>query len=816
MKKNNSLVALSQKLYQFLVLGLIIFLSFSLPDEVYSQPVKEEVRIVTEALAKYSISKNDLVSRTLLKIGYRPQNKEWNGYPVINKLRIAYIAAEEANAGDGEKVLSRIAKEVYKKYDGAKDDLEVRKLNDIEAKDQFDFLHPTNLDEIKLDPEIRKGIESISKYTEKGALGGTRRILLDFYGLSKDEAFDILSRSRSSKEALEVGITKAKIPPKQKVRMAEIVETITKKYDSARHDVAFEKFLKAPPPYRYVDEVAKKKKLDINQHYVSKTKALEIYKRYLIKEYPDPESRKYQQSIKRKKGFGGIIFGSSVEVSPDLGSIKRVNWIPYYEEGSDSITKTGMLEVTFEDGSQQIVPLLFEEDVFLANQILNNSEIPYKSEDGIGLVGIEYIDLEPQKIQRGKPILHPDIFGHELGWACVITDFIPGADLDIINSLKEGGCTKKELVLAKKWLSNVETSWKITDVPMIISNNGEVIEVKSNYKDNLDKAFLRMFSFHNLADTAAEEKEFRQLLPPLTNSINEYERLNQFAKVLGLFRWFNEQNVQLIGLPEFSPAYDFVHNIYLDANLTINTLYIDEDWNELKKSMLYYQARLDSISGNSSPSFQRYNKMLRNNLALLMKRKDKTYVQFQQAWDRKDLRMENCQSIFSQISSDTLGWQYYSYPTEVGDSNDSVIARLMDTIRRIDVYDLMYRYCSNIEDRFILSAQDSLETNGSEKIDTYLSLVNRANSLKLIDKGKKKKQLSKVIDDIKDLLEEELEFYSSLRTETEEWMKLRDKTVSKICPNYVEWKEIQYKLGIFLRVEYDNIAYLQSELCHRN
>lgn len=813
MKKHNIYQILKKRVYSFLVVCFATILFF--PNMVYNQTVKEEIRNVTEAVAKYSTIENDLVRGILLRIGYEPLTIEWNSYPVVNKLRIAYITAEEAKPGNGKKVLNTIAREVYNKYDGAKYDLEIKKMYGGETVEHADFIHPPNLDEIKINPEIRRGIESISEYTEKGALGGTRRILLDFYGLSKDEAYDVLIKSKSSKEALEVGLTKAQIPPEHKVRIAEIVETITKKYDSARYDIAFERFLKDQAPYRYVNKVANKKKLDINQHYVSKTKVKETYKKYLSKEYPTPQSRKYEQSIKTRDGFGGIIFGSTVEVSPDLGRIKRVDWIPYYEEGSDSITKTGMLEVTFEDGSQKIVPLLFEEDVFLANQILSNSEIPYKSEDGIGLVGIEYIDLEPQKIQRGKPILHPDIFGHELGWVCVITDFIPGADLDIINSLKEEGCTKKEILLAKKWLSNVETSWKITDVPMIISNNEEIIEVKSNYQDNLDQTFLRMFSYHNLADTAAEEKEFRQLLPPLTNSINEYERLNQFAKVLGLFRWFNEQNVQLVGLPEFSPAYEFVHNIYLDANLTINTLSIDEDWNELKKSMLYLQARLDSISGNSSPSFQRYNKMLRSNLALLMRRKDKTYLQFQQAWDREEgLGMENCQSISSQIPSDTLMWQYYSYPTDVGDPNDSVIARLMDTIRRIDVYDLMYRYYSNMEDRFILSAEDSLEANGSDKIDIYLSLVNRANSLKLIDK--KKKQLSKVIDDIKDLLEEELEFYSSLRTEKGELMKLRDKTLSKICPNYLEWKEIQYTLGVFLRIEYDNIAYLKSELCDRN
>jgi uncharacterized protein YozE (UPF0346 family) len=578
-------------------------------------------------LAEYIDSPNR-ADKFIKAIGYEPPThlkSAWKKFPAIRKIEMAYEAYQ--NKGNGKKFLSKLSNSIQKNNGAIGYETKLKSILDLNYEGDLSYNHSTIYQEVNLPQPIRSQIMTISKYTEAGAFGGVRGVLQYKLGLPEDEVYKILRESTSFTDAFERGLNQAKIPPSQQARITNLTKDLMKKYPSATYDEALKDFLKKnnvepnifdPGRNRVTNSITKaklKKPTAIKTNVKTKK-----YNVFISKYYPEKNNRLFSKMIKTPRGHGGVIFGNTITDETNLPNMESIRFIP-----TDTILENrliGNLEFIFENGTEFVEYGVYEEDVYAANELVfKNSTQGYIENEGIGLASIQgsafnYFESE---IPYGV-LLHPVIVNLELGWAALMADALPISLAEMNNSLNKVEIKTKDSILIAKALDSATGRYKIVDIPIRIKVEENRLELyRSDMPDSLiiEDVFITMQSFKEIWDddnnepeiVSFENKDFYNAIPILTNSIDEYKRINQFAKIFALFRWAKSKEVKAEKnkIPEVginflveSPELIFITT---EGNIKYNSL---ED-NHLK----YKEARLKLI------------KLLENNLKLYEENYDK-------------------------------------------------------------------------------------------------------------------------------------------------------------------------------------------------
>mgnify|MGYP000293315821 CR=1 FL=1 len=248
----------SQIFSAFRVVFFSLLLFATLSGNLFSQSISSDDKKFIESLATYtSQSSSNTTAQLLAKYGYDESKipssitpSEWSQFPALRKIETAYLAAEEAVTGSGKLFLNALAQDLANDYDSAEHLLYEKNsilakndsyLNTIKGKTRnFTFSQSINVNQIpRLSGDVKKLILRISSYTEQGALGGLPGVLTRF-GLNQDQVYDIIRKSTSHFEALQIGLSKSKIPPSHKERLTYTYDEIKVLYESARKQLSSE------------------------------------------------------------------------------------------------------------------------------------------------------------------------------------------------------------------------------------------------------------------------------------------------------------------------------------------------------------------------------------------------------------------------------------------------------------------------------------------------------------------------------------------------------------------------------------------------
>ncbi|MDX2070252.1 MAG: hypothetical protein SFV55_17625 [Haliscomenobacter sp.] len=555
----------------FKTIFLISLLSLNSLFNVFGQieqglPIPETIN----AVAKYAQAGGDRTIQLLQSYGYSPPvqlQNEWVRYPSVRKITMAYQAAEAASPGNGEKLLAMLSKDMAQKYQGILSEKPLAKFfgNISTEISKITFKTALASSNVNLADDIKKSIMAISKYTESGALGGTRGILKFHFEIHDDNLFDILNKSKTHTEALEKGISLAKSPPPPQERLKNVTQQLYKCYEGARTDKALNSI--AENPYknqtRSLNPNTPKipnpqppgpSSVDAASNYQNptiKNSSVEKYNKFLDNNYGGQSSRKmgFRNVVRTRAGFGGVILGDTVVASSTLPKLESVRWIS--NEIDKSSLPTGVLEFIFVDGSERIFPSVNLEDAYAGYTIAFNNPTNNKLEEAHGLAGI-YERYDSNNMTRWEVILHPVIENLELGLIALMCDVLPIADEELKEKIRDCNCDTNSRV--EKWLNGyLPSTWKITDVPIFIDQSGSFLtlkrmDIEQNSKE-IDQSLITMHGFGLFGTESQEEREFYSISPILIKSTREYERLNDFVKVFALMRWAKFSNATFLNPP---------------------------------------------------------------------------------------------------------------------------------------------------------------------------------------------------------------------------------------------------------------------------
>jgi hypothetical protein len=596
----------------FTILGILLFSVSTYAQDVLS---KEQTEEAFKSLAKYTSGAFDKTSQILENQGYRPPaylQNEWKQFPAIRKIEMAYEAAENASKEGGQKFLALLSKNLAQKYEAVNHEESLKSITQGDLKpEKLEFKHPSTYRNVKLPKSVEKQIMSISKYTEVGALGGTRGVLKYQFGLSDDAVYDILRSSNSSKEALEKGLSKSKVPPSHQERLRNVSKTLQKNYEGARNDKALtdaaneRKGANSKPNTnsrkRVTSDFHEKTQLANPNLKPDNSQSKSRYNSYTKTNYATPEAKKFGSMRVKRGGFGGVIFGNKVVDETNLPSLKQIRFIATEHLSPDGMPM-GALEFIFEDGSEYVESSVLIEDILAANEIVFGKENEYTKGDGIGLAGIENSIFYPDSSSRWEVVVHPAIANFELGWAALFSDVFPIASNEMLEKLKEGS-SEDDFYTGFLWsLLSTPQTWKIVDVPLAINieeNTLQLYRLDLPDSSRVSNAYITMQGFNDEL-SPNEEKLFYKIVPSLTNSIYEFHRINEFARVLALFRWAKEKGGKLINLPREIKYVSAPESVFITKEKRIKYYTLEED---MKRFVDFKNDVIDSIE-NELTGFQ--------------------------------------------------------------------------------------------------------------------------------------------------------------------------------------------------------------------
>lgn len=270
-------------------------------------------------------------------------------------------------------------------------------------------------------------------------------------------------------------------------------------------------------------------------------------------------SVKFQSVIRFRGGFGGVVLGNDVNDATGR-NLRKISWSPSPDGG-----EIGPLTFEFEGGKVAHLPSVRREDAYAAHAIIfagvtekdDAEEIhiePAAEGEAIGLVGLEnavpYFECGDDDLfnigNRWNFVIHPAIAKLSLGRAAVLCDVLPlarGRSVLVEQVQRESDRdTARELA---RLLNKAVTTYKIFDMPVTVSISGEMLNVAScgpdaagASEDTCRNAFLTFQGFADEDDPIADvPAAFFKIAPALVRASSAYARLNDFARVLALYRW---------------------------------------------------------------------------------------------------------------------------------------------------------------------------------------------------------------------------------------------------------------------------------------
>jgi hypothetical protein len=568
--------------------------------------VPDKVSEALRVMGPYVANSNDVVDRFLDDLGYTHPGipaQAWREFSPTARLETAYLSAEEAVPGGGERMLALLSRALAQEYESAANDENLRQFIKLKVEGRVAFreISDRNLSErrAKIAEPVRKAIEALSVYCEGGGFG-MRAVLVYFFSIEPGRAEQIMRTGSTVQDILLRGAAEVS-PANLDGAMVRLVSNLDREFESIRAERSLDHWRNRPqdraapisqsrwsgpkdsrpwkpddgplPPAPKGPQSGPKDKpkgppiVDWRSHW---TKGYDTFSK---KNYGSSRPGSFRPVIKNIRGFGGVILGNDVS-APGIPELKGIEWKSDPDDKS-----SGLLRFHF-PGKMADWPNVRADEAFAAYQIVftgvsdpegkNILVPPAIKGDAIGLVGlvdsVPYFDCGPERVvndgRRWNFVLHPALADYPLGWSVLMCDALPLEELrpHLIRKIGER-VTEKE---AKRFQNVFEksfawTTYKFTDVPMEITLQGDKVSIQrkgekgDEFPPELRKAAFLTLNLYSGRAVHDADKEFYPLVPSLTKASLDFERLNEFAKVLGVMRWAKDQGASFKIAPP-SPA----------------------------------------------------------------------------------------------------------------------------------------------------------------------------------------------------------------------------------------------------------------------
>lgn len=277
------------------------------------------------------------------------------------------------------------------------------------------------------------------------------------------------------------------------------------------------------------------------------------YKDFVRQSYGGPRAGRFIRVLGSAGGFGGVVFGNKV-IDAELPVPVELTWVP---DGAGAAE--GKLVCRFGDRSATLENVS-KEDAYAAHLIVyrgvgkpddeNRVEPVASIDEAIGLVGIHdavpYYDCGPEGIthegRRWKVVMHPALADLRLGWSTLMCDVLPLTGETGVLLRRVAARDKDAAADLREAFERGET-YKFSDVPLQVNVRDGRLLVQRPEEPGLGaneevraSAFLT-FTPYSGGKAVAKDDPYYKLIPALTRSSADYERLNNFARVLTVYRW---------------------------------------------------------------------------------------------------------------------------------------------------------------------------------------------------------------------------------------------------------------------------------------
>lgn len=426
----------------------------------------------------------DLMDHVLkTRLGYDHNgisDNDWRDLPALYKLETAYLAAERASEGGGEKMLAMLAKALAQDYAWMEESQVFKPFIEQSLEDgekiRFAELSISDAAENRpqLTPEARALAAEISSLCNSG--NKARSVLIDYFGLRPSEARAFVNE-RTLKDAFErafetsaneaeldrklvrfvhdhdfesVGFKENKrfdpwrgidpngpspLAPKPKNPPGDGSGFSWANRDSGLRSSGFKFFEPGPGPRKIQSPIAKHSSSDFNDTEAAKHQAMAKgdFDRLIADEkhgYKEKRVPRFDEATKDPKGLGGIILGNNVE--------DHVGKRPRTLKWGSSDGSVGELQIQCDDGEISLANVSREHAVVAYRLFFSDDQTARvdPNKQAIGLLGVydqQLVDLnyrdrtQPQGtfVNISRLVTHPAIADLKISRDLAVCDTFP-------------------------------------------------------------------------------------------------------------------------------------------------------------------------------------------------------------------------------------------------------------------------------------------------------------------------------------------------------------------------------------------------------
>jgi hypothetical protein len=198
-------------------------------------------------VARYTGGKQVKAEELIRKLGYVPPMGEsaWNGLAVVRQLEVAFRAAAAADPDrGGQFFLAAFLRDLTPSSEAAKKDASLLRLVKLATLlGEFRFKEPSAAQtSAPLPKDIVETIRLLAEYSSRSLLGSQHHILVKYFKLPSDAAFELFAGGQSYHQVLLQALGKVEAGQQDGV-LRSIVASLATHYDTARRERSLAPFL---------------------------------------------------------------------------------------------------------------------------------------------------------------------------------------------------------------------------------------------------------------------------------------------------------------------------------------------------------------------------------------------------------------------------------------------------------------------------------------------------------------------------------------------------------------------------------------------
>jgi hypothetical protein len=570
----------------------------------YGEILTSNKKRIVEELASAITAPPDRTNQILEEMGFdgyqaRFSYFDYERWPALRKIELAYFAAEEAQAGGGDLFLRKMSRIIATDHSRAISFDPVLKPYfadgsiDPGVRKAIAFRIPSTVPSSLPPPEIRAAILAMEPHVSR-LPGGAAGLMQVCCNVSPDKIYEILRHADSTGSALWTAIEIGEVPPETSERFKRLVERIL---ESSRA-MAMVPALKPPADTAGTEGTAGKDKSTAAAH-----KAYETAEEAINKAQnppatpgvapatspspnggpggsgPSGNAKRFQDVMNSARpgwtpgsvtspsppwrpsfsfmrssprGLGGVLFGNKISVGIDKAP-RVLTWVP---DSPD--TALGRFDVVMENGDIVPTRMMRSDDAALAFELISKSDPPLGVDDSQA-VGLGSVTLFTSRDTRFPFVVNPVLYGTDIGTSILLADVVQEAPPRIyLPALSKADVPPEVMMPAVEWFSGDWGYYKITDAPLTVLVREGLLTVErtkegDHFKDSLrTKAFLAFQACPSIiedmkpCDLPESATTFYEALPVLTASFPEFERLNRFAETVAILRWAHAAKAEVV------------------------------------------------------------------------------------------------------------------------------------------------------------------------------------------------------------------------------------------------------------------------------